>query len=132
VTRRGADDPEQQLGWGGILIEEEHEVKEMFEKKYGSDHEAWFKCWPQSFRWTCCGNDGAEGMHNCDHHGAPGAPARCTCDFCRAGRPLPDDLWQRQQRSQARQRLQLQRGPDGCSQDAAGMLNFQLRQMFGF
>ncbi|KAJ8075808.1 hypothetical protein PM082_021440 [Marasmius tenuissimus] len=50
-----------------------------------------------------------------DHHGRGKKP--CTCDFCRMGEPLPDKIYHKV--SQSRMSLDLPRGPDPRSYNAA-------------
>lgn len=67
-------------GWGNIALDEAQEVKKLWETKYGCDPKRFFKSYPLSFRWTCCGTDGGM-VWGCDHHGT--GPQPCTCDFCK-------------------------------------------------
>lgn len=106
------DCEDMELGWGGVVREEAAEHKEKFEKEYGSDKGKFCEYWPGAFRWTCCGMRAIEGWAGCDHHGHPDAPSPCTCDFCKAGRPLSDRIHNKRVRSQAAQGLALRRGPD--------------------
>lgn len=71
---------EEDLGWGACFVEESEDLKHKFETEYEGDEEKWYGCWPQGFRWTCCGVPGDQ-MFGCDHHGS--GPTACTCDFCR-------------------------------------------------
>ncbi|EIM84495.1 uncharacterized protein STEHIDRAFT_100561 [Stereum hirsutum FP-91666 SS1] len=99
--------PTEGTGWGACLLEEADDLKRKFETQFNGDQNKFFKYWPQGFRWTCCGTDG--GMTwGCDHHGTGKKP--CTCDYCRAGTPLPDDIYR--ERSATRYGLRLERGPD--------------------
>ncbi|KZT67272.1 hypothetical protein DAEQUDRAFT_746213 [Daedalea quercina L-15889] len=79
------------MGWGHTCIEEAEDLKRKFE----------------AFRWTCCGT-GADMNFGCDHHGSGSKP--CTCDFCRMGKLLPDDMYNEQ--NGHRMGLRLRRGPD--------------------
>ena len=69
------------------------------------------------------------GHNGCDHHGDARAREPCSCDFCLAGRTLPDRIWQKKLRSQpaAGLRAALCRGPDPRSLCAAGLRNWELR-----
>ncbi|KAJ7217714.1 hypothetical protein GGX14DRAFT_597525 [Mycena pura] len=101
------DCPEEELGWGACFADESDDLKKKFETEFGSDEEKFFEHWPQGFRWTCCGTDG--GMdYGCDHHGS--GSRSCTCDYCRMGEPLPDDVFN--EKTAARHGLNLRRGPD--------------------
>ncbi|KAJ7072040.1 hypothetical protein C8F01DRAFT_1044390 [Mycena amicta] len=98
---------ELDLGWGACLKEEADDLKKDFETKYGGDEEKFFEHWPQGFRWTCCGTE-ASMDYGCDHHGSGKKP--CTCDYCRMGEPLPNDIYN--EKTASRHGLKLRRGPD--------------------
>ncbi|KIM38928.1 hypothetical protein M413DRAFT_447585 [Hebeloma cylindrosporum] len=68
----------EELGWGGVCVEESEDHKRKFEEEFGGDEERFYKYWPQGFRWTCCGTD-ADMKWGCDHHGTGSRP--CTCDY---------------------------------------------------
>ncbi|KAK1231059.1 hypothetical protein PQX77_005835 [Marasmius sp. AFHP31] len=106
------------LGWGGCVREESDDLKRKFLDEFGGDHKKFFKYWPQGFRWTCCGMGGDQ-QFGCDHHGRGKKP--CTCDFCRMGEPLPDKIYHKV--SQSRVGLDLARGPDPRSYNAALAMN---------
>ncbi|KAF8204539.1 hypothetical protein BJ912DRAFT_938625 [Pholiota molesta] len=94
-------------GWGYCAREESDALRARFEGALGRDERALHAEWPQAFRWTCCGTDA--GMDwGCDHHGT-GSRA-CTCDFCRMGKALPDNIYNKANAS--RHGLTLNRGPD--------------------
>jgi len=99
--------PDSDVGWGNCFKEESDDLKRQFEIEYGGDEEKFYGWWPQGFRWTCCGNEG-DNTFGCDHHGTGKKP--CSCDFCRAGRALPDKIYN--EKTPARHGLQLARGPD--------------------
>lgn len=103
------------LGWGGVFRDEAAQLREKFEKEYARDEARFCEYRPEAFRWTCCGMSAAEGIHGCDHHGHPDAPFACTCDFCRGGEPLPQNIYDEIVRSQPAQGLQLRRGPGARS-----------------
>ncbi|KAJ7579326.1 hypothetical protein C8J56DRAFT_342204 [Mycena floridula] len=101
ITWSGMSDGDA-MGWGNMFAEESDEMKRKFENEMGGDEETFYKDWPQGFRWTCCGTDA--GMDwGCDHHGWG-----CTCDYCRSGEPIPDDLYD--DKSPTRMGLNLSRG----------------------
>lgn len=108
------------------VVEEVDEMKEKFEGEFGRSHAKLADYWPNAFRWTCCGMRLDEGNWGCDHHGDPRSPVPCKCDFCRAGKPVPERI----HKKRAENGLQLRRGPDLRSGSAAGSMNFALRQMF--
>ncbi|KAF7306000.1 hypothetical protein HMN09_00754500 [Mycena chlorophos] len=101
------DTPERGLGWGGARKEDAEALRKEFKTVFGGDEEKFYWCWPQAFRWTCCGTDA--GMNDsCNHHGSGSKP--CTCDFCRMAKSLPDSVYMREE--PARHGLKLRRGPD--------------------
>ncbi|KAJ1428233.1 hypothetical protein B484DRAFT_396925 [Ochromonadaceae sp. CCMP2298] len=118
------------LGWGAFMKEEEADNLKMFHTKFGGDVQKFLKkgkC-HNSFRWTCCGMSAAQGVNGCDHHGDL-ANLPCTCDFCGAGRPLPQCVYAKQ--STHNRGLTLRRGPDARSRSAAGEANFAMREAAG-
>jgi hypothetical protein len=75
------EDPDLgKIGWGSTLAAEADDLKAKFEGEFGGSEERLYQYWPQAFRWTCCGADGALEW-GCDHHGTGLTP--CTCDFCK-------------------------------------------------
>mmetsp|Transcript_10252 Transcript_10252/g.16790 ORF Transcript_10252/g.16790 Transcript_10252/m.16790 type:complete len:220 (-) Transcript_10252:33-692(-) len=105
MTSNGMEDGEE-LGWGGVVIEEAEEHRQTFLTKYKGDEEAFYEYWPHGFRWTCCGCRGDSSW--CDHHGT--GRFKCTCDFCVAGAPQPDSIYLKE--DIGRRGLTLPRGPD--------------------
>lgn len=97
----------EHLGFGCVFEEEAADPKERFETDCHSDLEKFFEYRPQGFRWTCCELVGSS-PYGCDHHGT--GPKACTCDFCRSGERLPDDVYNNPHPS--RKGLELSRGPD--------------------
>lgn len=92
VTWEFEDEDGDKLGWGGCLINESEELKAQYEGEMNFSKKKLIKKWENAFRWTCCGMSGSEGIHGCDHHGDLSNPRPCTCDYCRSGRGLPDEL----------------------------------------
>jgi len=119
------------LGWGATFKEEEHLLKEKFEKELKGKKYKLLKYRFAAFRWTCCGmND--ESLCGCDHHGHPDASQPCKCDFCKMGKPLPDKLIEKRNNSQAAQGLNLQNGPDPRSYDPAqAAISEMMRTLMG-
>ena len=134
ITWDGTGENGVPLGFAGCYACESAETRARFEGKCKGKESRFAKDWPSGFRWTCCGVDIAAGLHGCDHHGDPRAQHACGCDFCRAGQPLSDDIWRKKLRSQAAHGLEetLRRGPDARSLSQAGLLNWQMRNAFGF
>ncbi|KDQ17582.1 hypothetical protein BOTBODRAFT_29757 [Botryobasidium botryosum FD-172 SS1] len=119
--------PGLDVGWANVYLNEVDDLKHKFEVEFGGDEEKFFEYWPQGFRWTCCGLDGAI-TYGCDHHGTGKKP--CTCDFCRMGQPLPDSIYK--EVDPARHGLELPRGPDPRSFHAGhAALASQMRPLFG-
>ena len=125
------EDCGEELGFGGFVASEEEETRRRFEQKYGGDEARYFAYRPSGFRWTCCGVPADIGNYGCDHHGDPRATRPCSCDFCRAGRPLSDRIWRKKLASQAARGLErtLCRGRSGPS-TPGGDMNFAMRAMF--
>ena len=126
------DESEWATGFGGALLEEGDEMRDLFVNKYHSNCPKFCKFRPKAFRWTCCGVSVAVGVSGCDHHGNPSAHTPCRCDFCLAGKPLNDGIWWRKLHSQAAQGLQstLLRGPDPKSLCESGLRNWELRSEY--
>ncbi|KAG1674133.1 hypothetical protein FOA52_015764 [Chlamydomonas sp. UWO 241] len=124
------------MGWGGTDIDESEELKAQFEGELDGSKKKLLKHFDSAFRWTCCGLN-AGSIWGCDHHGDPNARQACKCDYCKVGRPLPDDVWERKLKSQAAQGLpNLRRGPDqrtglNPGMRMAGELTMLMRDLFG-
>ena len=113
-------------GWGGVSEEEAADERRVFEgPKFRSNEAKYFKHRRSAFRWTCCGTVG-DHVYGCLHHGHPEAKAPCSCDFCRGGKPLPEELYQENLRSQECQGIQIRRGPDPRSASFAGSSNLRM------
>ena len=133
ITWEGLDSElEYKKGWGGALLEEVDWLKDRFVNELQSSRSKLLECQQGAYRWTCCGMTADEGIHGCDHHGDPRAAKSCKCDFCRAGQPVPQDMYDQRQQSQAAKGLTLRRGPDARAHSAAGMFNFCMREALGF
>eukprot|EP01063_Lacrimia_lanifica_P033139 TRINITY_DN5820_c0_g2_i2.p1 TRINITY_DN5820_c0_g2~~TRINITY_DN5820_c0_g2_i2.p1 ORF type:complete len:372 (+),score=120.63 TRINITY_DN5820_c0_g2_i2:127-1242(+) len=78
------------------------------------------------FRWTCCRQTWGEGKNGCDHHGTGSTP--CSCDFCRAGLPVPEKFRHPDAPAAKHLEMRLSWGPDPRSKTAAGVMNLQMRQ----
>ncbi|KAL1727388.1 hypothetical protein EV714DRAFT_217309 [Schizophyllum commune] len=100
-------DSDEKLGWGACIVEESEDMKKKYYEEFGGDDKKMFEYWPQGYRWTCCGMAG-DMTYGCDHHGTGSKP--CTCDYCRAGKPLPDRIYN--DPDPHRTGLKLSRGPD--------------------
>jgi len=114
-------------GWGGVFKDESDELKRRFEEDFGRDPVRLIDDCDNAFRWTCCGLVAGVGVHGCDHHGDMDNDP-CKCDFCRAGKPLPDAMYSKQ--TQEKKFLTLRRGPDPRSTSQFGLLNWGMRQSF--
>lgn len=88
ITWTGLEN-EEKLGFGGVTLDEADLLQSIFIKDFKGDEEAFYKEWPQAFRWTCCGSAGNLEF-GCDHHGTGSTP--CSCDFCISGHELPLDM----------------------------------------
>ncbi|CAM9410204.1 unnamed protein product, partial [Heterosigma akashiwo] len=111
----------EEIGWGGTLVEEVEDLQNKFRSWGGKVEDPYANInalkklvdyWDNAFRWTCCGLSPGEGVHGCDHHGHREARKPCGCDYCRAGEPLPEKLWQKKLKKYSAQGLKLLRGPD--------------------
>lgn len=115
--------------WGGAETKKQgRNLRKIFEKKYKGDEEKFFVDYPQCFRWTCCGNGGAQTYGGCDHHSAEG-PKPCNCDFCTRGMAIPESM-----RYKTKNNWGLQRkwGPDPRSYNASrGDTAHLMRTMMG-
>ena len=86
-----------------------------------------------AFRWTCCGLGADEGLYGCDHYGRKKSDGSffsskpCGCDFCLAGRALPERIFKKSTYTFG---LDLTRGPDPRSKTPFGEANFMMRKMF--
>jgi len=105
-----------EMGWGNTIADESGELKDKFDKEFGGDEEKLHDYWPRAFRWTCCGTRD-EQQFGCDHHGR--GPKPCTCDFCQAGKPIPDKFHAERLNSPEGHGLDLPRGPDTRSYNSA-------------
>jgi len=114
-------------GWGGCSKYESDELKKKYEEEFHYDKEKLFIYFDSAFRWTCCGLDAGAGVHGCDHHGDLKSKP-CKCDFCKAGIPIPDKLFNK--KTQHKKGLTLRQGPDPRSATSAGQLNWRMRQAF--
>lgn len=118
------------LGWGGTYKEESAQLKAKYEGEMQCSNKKLLKYFDSAFRWTCCGMCVSEGVHGCDHHGDLNNPRPCACDYCRAGLPLPDKIFNK--KTTHKVGLALRRGPDPRSFSEAGVMNFGLGASLGF
>lgn len=137
MTWEGIEEEGYELGWAAVLKEEADDLKRLFKEKYNSNEEAFFKYWPQGFRWTCCGLAGdilclRDGVMECgcDYHGTGSMP--CQFDFCASGKPLSNKIYNIKMASQTAKGLTLSRGPDPRSYNhSKAKMNEMMRGLLG-